>query len=299
MPGRGSYGPGGKWIHDRANRIMSEGKTEAKYGPERGKQIAYAIATQQAHKLGKTPKKKGGYGTSSGRAEAKAKYDQPAKAYKKTASTKDTRLGHRAGVGALAGGTAGLALPLLAMLKDRRGGTPNWAGTIPIGALAGLLSGVAYHKVKEKSASMAGQDLRKPFMGGTKFPTMDSKSIPMQNLRASQRAAEVGPVPTPKQLRPKGPSIKYGADMSNDPLIQYLRKTAAVLDDNLEDMPTGADEGNLTSECPMPSGEARTAPAADKKLLGKLFSHPSKEAKYLARMHPVSSGGVDRVLKRH
>jgi hypothetical protein len=211
---------------------MSEGKTEAKYGPERGKQVAYAIATQQAHKLGKTPKKKGGYGTPSGRSEAKAKYDRPAKAYKKT-------------------------------------------------------------------ASMAGPDLRKPFMGGTQFPTLDSKSLPMQKLRASQKAAEVGPVPTPKQLRPKGFGIKYGADMSDDPLIQYLRKSAAVLDDNLEDMPTGADEKNLTSECPMPSGEACTAPADDKKLLGQLFSHPSKEAKYLARMHPVSSGSVDRVLKRH
>lgn len=299
MPGRGSYGPGGKWIHDRAHRIMSEGKTEAKYGPEKGKQVAYALATQQAHKLGKTPKKKGGYGTTSGRAEAKAKYDQPRKAYKKT-------------------------------------------------------------------ASMAGQDLRKPFMGGTKFPTLDSKSIPMQNLRSSQKAAEVGPVPSPKQLRPKGPSIKYGADMSDDPLIQYLRKqafirasmpsvaktivqkgkrllgkgrmapektldampvgavrktpsnvafgslnfapkataaplrkAAAALDDNLEDMPTGSDEGNLTSECPMPGKEVRSQPAKDKSMLGELFDHPSKEAKYLARMHPATSGSVDRVLKRH
>ena len=25
MPGPGSYGPGGKWVHDRAKRIMADG----------------------------------------------------------------------------------------------------------------------------------------------------------------------------------------------------------------------------------------------------------------------------------
>ena len=232
MPGRGSYGPGGKWVHDRAHRIMSEGKTTEKYGPERGKQIAYAIATQQAHKLGKTPKKKGGYGTASGRSEAKAKYDKPAKEYRKTASG-------------------------------------------------------------------AGQDLRLPILGGTKFPTMDSKSLPMQRLRSSQKAAEVGPVPSQKKLAPKGPSMKLGAAMSDDPLIQYLRKEAAALEDNLSDMPTGQDEKGVTSECPMPKGDLHCQPAKDKSQLGELFDHPSKEAKYLARMHPATSGNVDRVLKRH
>lgn len=232
MPGRGSYGPGGKWIHDRANRIMSEGKTEAKYGPERGKQVAYAIATQQAHKLGKTPKKKGGYGTPEGRSTAKAKYDKPAKGYRKTASE-------------------------------------------------------------------AGQDLRLPVMGGTKFPTLDSKSVPMQRLRTSQKAAEVGPVPSQKKLAPKGPSLKLGAVMSDDPLIQYLKKRAAALEDNLEDMPTGPPEEAVADGCPAPKGELRSQPARDKSMLGGLFDHPSKEAKYLARMHPATSGRVDRVLKRH
>ena len=232
MPGRGSYGPGGKWIHDRAHRIMSEGKTTEKYGPDRGKQVAYAIATQQAHKLGKTPKKKGGYGTPSGRREAKAKYDQPKKVYQKTASG-------------------------------------------------------------------AGQDLRMPVLGGTRFPTDDSKSFAKQQLKASQKVSEVGPVPSPKQLRPKGPSLKLGAAMSDDPLIQYLRKEAAALEDNLSSMPTGKEEAEAASECPMPKGELHSQPARDKSQLGELFDHPSKEAKYLARMHPATSGNVDRVLKRH
>lgn len=43
---------------------------------------SFAIATQQAHKVGKTPK---GYGTAEGKREAKAKYDRPKADYKKTA----------------------------------------------------------------------------------------------------------------------------------------------------------------------------------------------------------------------
>jgi hypothetical protein len=86
MPGRGSYGPGGKWIHDRAKRIMEKGDVQDRYGEDDGKSVAYAIATQQAHKMGKTPKKKGGYGTSEGRSEAKSKYDKPREEYRKTAS---------------------------------------------------------------------------------------------------------------------------------------------------------------------------------------------------------------------
>lgn len=79
MPGK--YGPGGKWIHDRAHRIMQEGDTMGQYG-ERGKSVAYAIATEQAHKLGKSPK---GFRTSQGVRKAKQKFDLPQKEYQKTA----------------------------------------------------------------------------------------------------------------------------------------------------------------------------------------------------------------------
>lgn len=82
MPGKDSYGPGGKWIHDRAHRIMEEGKTQDEYGAEKGKQVAYAIATQQAHKTGKSPKD---FRTSAGVREAKQKYDEPKSEYQKTA----------------------------------------------------------------------------------------------------------------------------------------------------------------------------------------------------------------------
>lgn len=79
MPGK--YGPGGRWIHDRAHGIMDS--TLDQYGPEKGKRVAYAVATQMAHKLKKTPKN---YGTTKGKREAKAKFDQPKSEYKKTAT---------------------------------------------------------------------------------------------------------------------------------------------------------------------------------------------------------------------
>lgn len=46
---------------------------------------AWAVATQQAHATGKSPK---GYGTSKGRQEAKQKFDKPKKDYVQTANSK-------------------------------------------------------------------------------------------------------------------------------------------------------------------------------------------------------------------
>lgn len=74
MPGPGSYGPGGKWVHDRAKRIMAEGEVP--------KHIAYAIATQQGHKVGKSSKK---HRTEEGMMVAKQKYTAPVSEYQKTA----------------------------------------------------------------------------------------------------------------------------------------------------------------------------------------------------------------------
>lgn len=85
MPGK-RKGPG-KWIEGRAERILNKGDLKKRYGKD-AKSVAFAIATQQGHALGKTPKKGKGpgdmYGTRSGKAEAKAKYDNP-KSMRKTA----------------------------------------------------------------------------------------------------------------------------------------------------------------------------------------------------------------------
>ncbi len=56
-----------KWIHDRARHLQAK-------NPEMPESQAFAIATQQSHAVGKSPK---GYGTAEGRREAKAKYDTP------------------------------------------------------------------------------------------------------------------------------------------------------------------------------------------------------------------------------
>lgn len=64
-----------QWIHDRAKHIRAK-------NPDMPESQSWAIATQQAHKLGKTPKS---YGTAEGRKEAKKKYDEPKKDYVQTA----------------------------------------------------------------------------------------------------------------------------------------------------------------------------------------------------------------------
>jgi len=74
MPGSHGYGPAGKWVHDRAHRIMAEGDVP--------KHIAYALATQQGHKVDKTPKD---FKTEKGMREAKQKYNAPKSEYRKTA----------------------------------------------------------------------------------------------------------------------------------------------------------------------------------------------------------------------
>jgi len=79
VPGRGSYGPGGKWIYTRAKHLRSK-------NPEMDESQSFAIATQQAHKVGKSPK---GFRTPEGVATAKAKMTGPVKEYRKTAGAEE------------------------------------------------------------------------------------------------------------------------------------------------------------------------------------------------------------------
>lgn len=60
-----------EWLHNRAMHILAK-------NPAMGKGQAFAIATEQSHATGHTPK---GYGTASAKHEAKAKYDEPKKEY--------------------------------------------------------------------------------------------------------------------------------------------------------------------------------------------------------------------------
>lgn len=56
-----------EWIHERAKHILAK-------NPSMPESEAWAVATQQSHSLGKSPKS---YGTKGGRETAKAKYDTP------------------------------------------------------------------------------------------------------------------------------------------------------------------------------------------------------------------------------
>lgn len=67
------------WIHNRAEHLLAK-------NPSMKKSTAFAIATQQAHATGKSPK---GYGTSEGKREAKKKFDKPKKEYVKTPNPGD------------------------------------------------------------------------------------------------------------------------------------------------------------------------------------------------------------------
>lgn len=67
-----------KWIHDRADHIRAK-------NPGMPKSESFAIATQQSHAAGKSPK---GYGTPTGKHEAKQKYDSPKSEYTQTAAPK-------------------------------------------------------------------------------------------------------------------------------------------------------------------------------------------------------------------
>ncbi len=62
------------WVHDRAQHLLAK-------NPNMPKSMAFALATDQGHATGKTPKK---YGTLEGRKRAKQKYDKPRKEYVKT-----------------------------------------------------------------------------------------------------------------------------------------------------------------------------------------------------------------------
>ena len=75
MPGRGSYGPAGKWVYQRAKHIRSK-------NPNMDESTSFAIATQQAHKVGKSSKR---HRTEAGVLAAHAKMRRPMESYKKTA----------------------------------------------------------------------------------------------------------------------------------------------------------------------------------------------------------------------
>ena len=177
-----------------------------------------------------------------------------------------------------------------------------------------------------KKASLPGQDLRLPVMGGTKFPTKDSLAGPKSLLTKSLGKTEVGPAPSLSSLNPTGPGIKdiapvppgapnlmpkVGSDMNieNDPLVQYLKKQAedipkkvtpekgGVMPGNIKDMKTGPGEKERTSEPPCPEKEhVDKSQKHTGSMLRELFTHKQSRKKHEDKDHTPKAGAVDRRL---
>lgn len=211
--------------------------------------------------------------------------------------------------GALGGAVGGLMSP----------------GAAPLGgALGGVLSGLADLK---KTSSQAGQDLRLPVMGGTKFPTDDSKSSANRLLNESK--AEVGPRPSSSgptldqtiavPPRPRFKMASSGDPMDpllTDPLMLYLNKQAAKdeakepppLTDLLEEngrlkgnesfMPLGKAIEELVSQAPQATSDMKKK--VDSHMLGptkELFSNTqSIRKKFEDKDHSSEEGVVNRIL---
>lgn len=159
-----------------------------------------------------------------------------------------------------------------------------------------------------KKGSQSGADLRLPVMGGTKFPTGDSLAQSRAKLKEHQNVGQ------PKMVRPimqpvAGVSTmpKISSAFADDPLVQYLKKTAqkskvdseGKLDDNKEDMKTGPEEKELASASsePQKGDEVRNEWRAK---LNELFSNKEGiTGKYLDHHHPYKEGVVTKELKSH
>jgi len=312
MPGRGSYGPGGKWIHDRAHRILEKGELQKQYG-DRAKQVAYALATQQAHKMKKTPKKKGGYGTVAGRAVARAKFQKAKSEYRKTAVANWQQIAKKqerdnvekalknpkqmAAIRAIVGAVAGGAIPLTRRMgesaakgqgffRSLKRGVPT-KGVIT-GALIGGVVLPAIGRIMDlkkgkdygmKTAAMGGQDLRsfKPMAGS--FPTDDSKGHANKMLNQSQNAAEVGPNPAFTTLKPKGPKLQDITVKMPSPKgsLPKIGSAGGIMDEKIKNDPLIQ---YIRKEAGLEPASADQAMADTNDVLNSLFTGPKTKKKF-------------------
>lgn len=227
-----------------------------------------------------------------------------------------------------------LGIPLLSMATAKMRGARALGGVplskwLPEQALHGAFWGAAPAITEEigaalpsKTASLAGQDLRSPFMGGSKMPTYDSKSFAEKNLDMSKGKAEVGPAPLMSKLKPKGPTVqdvtarvssspagslpKIGYVMHNDPLIKFLKKEAAakeamVLEDNEDNTPRDKNwPDEMTTQDPTDSTFADDKGPSDLQayLNEKFDTSKGMRRKYFDKDYKAVAGMVDKVLKK-
>jgi len=167
----------------------------------------------------------------------------------------------------------------------------------------------------DKSSSQSGADLRVPLMGGTKFPTNDSGiSEAQEKLKKHQSVGD----PKMERMSVKSitPSFQTadvmpktgGAMIKEDPLIQYLRKTAGapsipstvktekagVLPDNKEDMVTAKGVSELSTE---PADDPKDNTSDWRNYLAETLGQKEGiTTKHREKDHPYKAGVVDKAL---
>lgn len=292
MPDKnGRYPPSGKWIHDRAHRIMAESDVESRYGAEKGKSVAYALATQQAHATGKSPKK---FRTAAGVREAKAKHDEPKNMRKTAGEMLLDRLSQSSG-----------------MMSEPAPPESPPPGTIETEYEAPTDGEPMTPGIMDKTGSAtdpSGIDGRTSTVGSAaRPPTEGSKTFAKQQLSQSQRLGDVGPSPAFNKTNktgvnsmssqtvnvpvPKGFKLKLAAGMEQDPLIRYVTQTpegqadvaklASALEDNSGTVFMSDRPKPMHSENPFPTEDAIERCDIDKnEVLKSLFkNYPGSKSK--------------------
>jgi hypothetical protein len=129
-------------------------------------------------------------------------------------------------------------------------------GTVP------SKSGKGKYEIRRLPSGKLGCTCKDWHYKGTVKPSHKCKHIKAHEDMATKTAASSKVVAllrsqARKGIRPMRVSTllkKLGENtMKTDPLVQYLKKQAAILEDNLKDMKTGPEEHSMADESPLPT----------------------------------------------
>lgn len=159
-----------QWIHSRAKHLLAR-------NPDMEKSTAFAIATNQAHKLGKTSK---GFGTRQAKSRAKDIYDKPKKEYEQKANPENLKTPKLASVAAL----------VVAELKKEAFTKSQYSGPLGPGSMKYHSSLPAFSAPPVKTAGPP--------------PPKAKLAAPITPQAKLQQSKSVG---APRTTAPPGPSI--------------------------------------------------------------------------------------------
>jgi hypothetical protein len=147
-----------------------------------------------------------------------------------------------------------------------------------------------------KLSAMTGRDMRYTMPFPANPPTEDSKILANRRLSQSQKIGRPDPGRLGAPPKPPGPEIKdmtpptpttkgdlpkMGAAMSDDPLVQYLRKHAAELETNIEMMKKEENRPAPRQDFdPHLTEEAVSSARKDRDILDDLFENHGSQRKF-------------------